>query len=91
LALAEVNEHYAEKALNSIKALNNLENKNEKTLTLAKAKLYENEEYITLLSAQSKAYAEKKLIDSLYKSAEGRSFVVSRELSRRLSRNDKDR
>lgn len=89
LALAEIDEHYAEQKLNYLKALNVIENKDEKTMTLAKARLYENQEYITLLSDFDLAYSEKKLIQSIFNTAERRANSCSRELSRRIGRNDR--
>jgi hypothetical protein len=87
LAVAEIDEHYADQQLNHIKALNTIDNKDEKTMTLAKARLYENPDYITLLSIYDLAYSEKKIVQSLFNTAERRTNSCSRELSRRIGRN----
>jgi hypothetical protein len=40
---------------------------------------------------EQKAFAYRRLVEALHSAVEGKSFVVSRELSRRIGRADRDR
>lgn len=88
LAVAAAEEKSADATLERLRALSAVKNATEKTVTAAKAKAYENPEFVAALERYQAAYAYRKLVETIYKTHEGRTFVVSRELTRRLGRND---
>ena len=90
LALAQVDERYAEERLKKIEAFANIANKGEKNVTTAKALAYEDEDYVEAKDGAQQAYAYRKLVESLYNSVDRDSQLVSRELTRRVGRNDRD-
>jgi hypothetical protein len=90
LAVAEVDEKYAESTLDQAKAYNAIANKSEKTVTAAKAKLYENQDFLDAQDAYQASYAFRKLNATMYAAEERNNSYYSRELTRRVGRNDKD-
>jgi len=89
-AAAEVTEEWAEEDLAKHKALSAVVNAGEKTVTAAKAKAYEDPEYITVLEARKASYSYRKMVESIYKNTERKSAALSREITRRVGRNDRE-
>lgn len=90
LAAAEVDERYADAALDKIKAIKSLENKTEKTVTAAKAHAWKDADFIEAHDAYQVAYAYRKLINISYLNAERNSTLLSRELTRRVNRTERE-
>lgn len=90
MSLAQVDEKYAEERLKKIEAFAQIANKAEKNVTAAKAMAYEDEAYVEAKDGVQQAYAYRKLVESLYNSVDRNSALVSRELTRRVGRNDRD-
>jgi hypothetical protein len=59
-------------------------------VTQAKAKAYEDPEYIEAQEAKTAAYAYRKMVQALHSSAELRNTLLSRELTRRVGRGDRE-
>lgn len=89
-AAAEVTEEWAEEDLAKHKALSAVVNAGEKTVTAAKAKAYEDPEYIKVLEARKSAYSYRKMIEAIFKNTERKSAALSREITRRVGRNDRE-
>ncbi len=85
---AEVDERCAEEVVAKIKALNNITNAGAKTVTAAKAKMYEDPDFIAAQEQELAAYSYRKLASAIANGIDKKIGLVSRELSRRLSRND---
>jgi len=90
LAMAEVDERYADEYLERFKAIKTLSNANEKTVTLMKAKAWEDPEFQEAHDNSMKAYAYRKLIKVKFENAERNSSMLSRELTRRVARHDRE-
>lgn len=90
LAVAQVDEKYADATLEKMRALSAVANKTEKTVTAAKARAYEDDEFVGAQDAYHAAYAYRKMIEAVYNNTERKSSLVSRELTRRVGRNDRD-
>lgn len=90
LAAAEVDESYAEEFLAKVKALKHLANVGEKTVTAAKAKAWEDEDFVAANETYQQAYAYRKLVKVKYENAERSSGLLSRELTRRVNRTSRE-
>jgi hypothetical protein len=90
LAAAEVDEKSCVDTLEAHKALSAVRNAGQKTVTQAKAKAYEDPEYIEAQEAKTAAYAYRKMVQALHSSAELRNTLLSRELTRRVGRGDRE-
>lgn len=90
VAAAEVDEHYAEGVVDKYKALVTLGNKSEKTVSVMKAAQYEDVDFLEATEEFTRAYSFRKLAQAAYQNADRKSFLVSRELTRRVGRNDRD-
>jgi acyl-CoA reductase-like NAD-dependent aldehyde dehydrogenase len=91
VAAAEVDERYADAVVEKIKALKSLENKSEKTVAAAKAHAYTDQQYLDALNEQQRAYAFRKLITAVYDNSERTAALLSRELTRRVNRDTRER
>jgi acyl-CoA reductase-like NAD-dependent aldehyde dehydrogenase len=91
VAAAEIDERYADAVVEKIKALKSLENKGEKTVSAAKAHAYADEDYLKALNEQQRAYAFRKLITAVYDNSERTAALLSRELTRRVNRDSRER
>jgi len=91
VAAAEIDERYADAAVEKIKALKSLENKGEKTVSAAKAHAYTDDDYLDALDEQQRAYAFRKLITAVYDNSERTAALLSRELTRRVNRDTRER
>lgn len=90
LACAEVDESYAEEYLARVKAIRNLSNSTEKTVTLMKARAYEDPEYVAAHEKFQQAYAYRKLIQVKFQACERNGALLSRELTRRVGRDSRE-
>ena len=90
LAAAMVSEKFAEEALAKHRAIAAVANKTEKTVTAAKARAYEDPEFEAAIEAEIKAYSYRKMIESIYNNTERKAAVLSREITRRVGRNDRE-
>lgn len=91
VAAAEIDERYADAVVEKIKALKSLENKGEKTVSAAKAHAYTDDDYLKSLSEQQRAFAFRKLITAVYENSERTAALLSRELTRRVNRDTRER
>lgn len=62
-----------------------------KDVTRTKAKAYESEEYIKAEETYHEAMAYRKLVSVLYNNADRWSALLSRELTRRVNRDPRER
>jgi hypothetical protein len=90
LAAAEVDEKSCVDTLEAHKALSAVRNSNQKTVTAAKAKAYEDPEYVAAQEAKTAAYAYRKMLQAVYDSADRKNTLLSRELTRRVGRGDRE-
>src|SRR5581483_2901914 len=87
LAAAEVDESYAERALTRIEALKGYDFRK----VDAKARAHADHEFLAAKDAQVAAYGYKKVLAALVSNVDRDSFHLSREISRRSARSDRDR
>jgi hypothetical protein len=90
LAAAEVDEKSSVDTLEAHKALSAVRNSNQKTVTAAKAMAYEDPEYVAAQEAKTAAYAYRKMLQAIYDSADRKNTLLSRELTRRVGRGDRE-
>jgi hypothetical protein len=90
LAAAEVDEKSYADTLERYKALSAVKNNGEKTVTAAKAKVYEDDEYLKAEEDKRQAFAYRRMLSALHNSAELRNTLLSRELTRRVGRGDRE-
>jgi hypothetical protein len=90
LAAATVDEEAAKSHLEKLRAIGAVKNKTEKTVTAAKARVYEDDEFNAASTAHLTAYAYRKLLESRHNAADRNSQVLSRELTRRTARSDRE-
>lgn len=90
LAAAEVDEKSCADTLERHKALSAVKNATEKTVTAAKAKAYEDPDYLEAQEAKQQAFAYRRMLQAVYDSADKRATLLSRELTRRVGRADRD-
>jgi hypothetical protein len=90
LAMAEVDERWAERGMEQAKALALLGG-TAKDVTRTKAKAYESDEYLEAEQAYHERMAYRKLVGVLYSNAERWSALLSRELTRRVNRDPRER
>lgn len=91
LAMAEVDERWAEAAMDKARALALLGEDVPKDVTRAKAKAYESEDYVKAEEDYHERMAYRKLVGVLYTNAERWSALLSRELTRRVNRDPRER
>lgn len=90
LALAEVDETYAEALLDKLKALGYVRGSGDKVTTV-RAEMQLEPEYVTATERKLEAYARRKLLAARHAAFERDAAVVSRELSRRIERDPSQR
>lgn len=90
LAIAEVNESCADASVKRLEALSAASNSGEKSVTAAKAKVWEDPAYVEAKGAQEGAYAYRKIAQHLHEVADKKSTVLSRELTRRVGREPRE-
>jgi hypothetical protein len=64
--------------------------KNEKSVTAQKAAAASDEEVLDADAEYRKNYAVRKLTEAIYSGADRKAAVVSRELTRRIGRSDRE-
>jgi hypothetical protein len=67
-----------------------VQNKDEKTVTVAKAMAYEEPEYLAAQEEAHAAYAYRKMLGTVYDAAERKGQILSRELTRRVNRSSRE-
>jgi hypothetical protein len=90
LAMAEVDERWAEAAMEKERALALLDG-TAKDVTQRKAKAYESEAYLEAEEKYHEAMAYRKLVSVLFTNAERWSALLSRDLTRRVNRDPRER
>jgi len=90
LALAEVDETYAEALLDKLKALGYVKGSGDK-VTTARAEMQLDDDYQAAVQSKLEAYARRKLLIARHTAFERDAAVVSRELSRRIERDPSQR
>jgi hypothetical protein len=88
--MAQVDERYADKLVEKLTALGRIRS-GQKTATAMKAAAWDDEGYAKAADDLQKAYGYRKLVEALYNAVDRDSFLVSRELTRRIGRIEKDR
>jgi len=88
VALNEINERRAERSLQRVSDRYSIIHKKEKTVAATKAMVQQEKDYLDAEDTVEYAYAVTKLSKSEYNHLEAAGKVVSRELSRRISRRD---
>lgn len=91
LALAEVDERWAEAEMEKQRALALLGGDAPKDVTRAKAKAYESEAYLEAEKAYYERLAYRKLVAPLYANADRWAALLSRELTRRVNAEPRSR
>lgn len=90
LAAAEVDEQHDAEQLSQVKAIKQLANSGEKTVTAAKARAWEDEDYVEAHEQALKSRAYRKLVSVKFDNAERSSSLLSRELTRRVNRSSRE-
>lgn len=90
LAAAEVDESSAAELLDRFKALSAVRNNGEKTVTAAKAKAYEDPEFLAAKKNHGDAYAYRKMLSALYDATDRKGLLLSREVTRRVGREPRE-
>lgn len=90
-AEAAIAERKAERTLQRVADRYSIIHKSQKTVAATKAMVQQEPEYQDAEDLVDEAYAYAKLVGSLYTHYEKCASTVSRELSRRLARNDNER
>lgn len=90
LAMAEVDERWAEAAMEKFRALALLDG-SAKDVTRTKAEAYKSEEYLAAEDKYHEAMAYRKLVGVLFTNAERWSSLLSRDLTRRVNRDPRER
>ena len=91
VATAAIDERKAERTLQRVSDRYSIIHKTQKTVAATKAMVQQEPEYQDAEDIVDEAYAYGKLIGSQYTHLEKCASTVSRELSRRLARNDSER
>lgn len=90
LSRAQVAEKFAAQLVEKLSAFQQIKNKGG-SVTAMKASVWDDEHYADARQKEHDAYAHRKLVEALYNAVDRDSFVLSRELTRRIGRNDRDR
>ncbi len=88
LACAEIDERHAETEMEKQKALASLGDS--KTVTAAKARAYESEEFLAARKWHQEAHAYRKLVQVMYDNTDRFASLLSRELTRRVNREPRE-
>ncbi len=83
LACAQIDEKYEEQQLEEIQALDQINYKDEKTVTTMKARAFESEDFLAQRERTIKAYGYRKIAETIYNRLERARFIISREITRR--------
>lgn len=88
LVAARIDEKQEQQKLDQMEALSNIRHRAEKTVTAAKAAVYENEDYLKQKNEVFMIYSKRLMLEVVYNSLDRKKFVVSREITRRKYGND---
>lgn len=88
--MAEVDERWAEAAMEKARAVAHIAEK-ARDVTERKARAYQSEEYLDAESKYHEAMAYRKLVGVLFTNAERWSSLLSRDLTRRVNRDPRER
>lgn len=90
LAVAEVEEAYAEAEVKRLESIAQAKNSGAKNVTTIKSMTYTDPEFIEAKDTHFKAYANVKLLRGIYEATEKRATLLSRELTRRVGRDPRE-
>lgn len=90
LAAAEVDEKAINSRLEILRAKSAVANSGAKTVTAAKAKVYEDEAFIAASEEALTVYAYRKMVEALYGNTDRKASLISRELTRRVGREPRE-
>lgn len=93
LAAAMVSERYAEEALGKYRAIATVMHADEDakmTATVAKAKALQDPAYLEANEKMHQAYSYRKMVEAIYNNTERKAAVLSREITRRVGRHDRE-
>lgn len=88
-----VSERFAEESLGKYRAIatvTSAESDEKMTATVAKARAYKDPEFLAATEEMNRAYSYRKIIEAIYNNTERKSILLSRELTRRIGRNDRE-
>lgn len=85
-----MDESYSDEYLARVKAVKSLSNSTEKTVTIMKARAYEDDEFLEAQAKAQQAYAYRKLIQVKFAACERNGALLSRELTRRVNRDARE-
>lgn len=88
LVAAQIDEKQEQLKLEHMEAINAIKNKAAKTVTVAKAAIYEDEDYVKQKNEVFVIYSKRKMLEVVFNSLDRKRFLVSRELTRRKYGND---
>jgi hypothetical protein len=88
LVAAQIDEKQEQQSLEHMEAMSQIRNRAEKTVTVAKAAIHENPDYIKQKNEVFTIYSKRKMLEVVFNSLERKRFLVSRELTRRKYGND---
>ncbi|WP_158812910.1 hypothetical protein [Streptomyces rimosus] len=90
LAQAAVDEKQAETDLDRLRAIAAVKARTEKSVTAQKAAAAADPDVLAAVDTYNATYASRKLLDALYTGLTAKAAVVSRELTRRVGRHDRE-
>lgn len=90
LAIADVEEQSASEAVKRMETMSAARNSGAKTVTAAKAAIWEDSDYIEARDAHFHAQAYQKMLRGIYEATEKKQVLLSRELTRRVGREPRD-
>lgn len=82
-AVSQIDEKHSESLLEELQATIQIENKTERTVSAMKARVFEDLEFLKQRDKTHKAYAYRKIMETVYNRLDRQRFIISRELSRR--------
>lgn len=91
LSMAEVDEKYAANEVEFLTAKIQIKHRAEKSVTAMKALFADDDECMAAKKAHHECYAYRKLVGALYVNVDEDTFLLSRELTRRIGRHDRER
>jgi hypothetical protein len=91
LAVADVEEQHAGEVVKRLETMSAAKNSGTaKTVTAAKAAIWEDDSYIEARDEHFRAQAHKKILNGIYEATEKKQVLLSRELTRRVGRDPRD-
>jgi hypothetical protein len=91
LAVADVEEQHAGEVVKRLETMSAAKNAGTaKTVTAAKAAIWEDDAYIEARDAHFYAQAHQKILRGVYEATEKKQVLLSRELTRRVGRDPRE-